>query len=115
MKCKALEIRDRATFIPALAVSIEPENGEQRFLTHSAGFDPTGPPCILLVKLASAFSNWDPYAWQDSRTMKAAHLYVKDHWDELKDGDVIDVEFINGETDIKKQSQRFDLEGYELQ
>ena len=38
--------------------------------------------------------------------MPIAHNYVLDHFDELEDGDVVDVEFILGETEVKKTSER---------
>jgi hypothetical protein len=38
--------------------------------------------------------------------MATAHHYIYDHFDELDDGDVVDVEFILGETAIKKVSER---------
>jgi hypothetical protein len=39
------------------------------------------------------------------RTLPESHQYIKNHWDELKTGDVIDVEYITGETLQPKQSQ----------
>ena len=48
----------------------------------------------------------DPSGWCD-RTFQIAHLWFIDHWDELKDGDVIDVEFILGESSEAKTSERF--------
>jgi hypothetical protein len=41
----------------------------------------------------------------DAHTKPQAHQYIEQHWRELKDGDVIDVEFILGETDVKKTSE----------
>ncbi len=38
--------------------------------------------------------------------MQVAHLYVDEHFDDLKDGDVIDVEYILNETDKPKISER---------
>jgi len=37
-----------------------------------------------------------------------AHDYIEKHFNELKDGDVIDVEHILGETTKKKRSERHD-------
>lgn len=37
---------------------------------------------------------------------RRAHLYVRDHWAELRDGDVVDVQFILGETAAPKKSER---------
>ena len=38
MKIKAVEIRDKATFIPAIAIKMEPENEGQRYLLARCGF-----------------------------------------------------------------------------
>ncbi|KKL90716.1 hypothetical protein LCGC14_1901950, partial [marine sediment metagenome] len=44
------------------------------------------------------------------RTVAEAHRYVAAHWDELKSGDVIDVEFVLDETTEKKVSERLRVE-----
>ena len=41
----------------------------------------------------------------DDRTYHVAHLYVQQHWDEITSGDVVDVEFVLGETDAPKESE----------
>ena len=44
---------------------------------------------------------------RDPRERKVrAHDYIAEHWAELDDGDVIDVEFILGEKPTKKISER---------
>jgi len=41
--------------------------------------------------------------------MRAAHVYIEQSWALLKDGDVVDVEFILGETIKQKISERFGM------
>lgn len=36
--------------------------------------------------------------------MHEAHKYIQQHWDELQSGEVVDVEYILGETTVKKES-----------
>ena len=60
---------------------------------------------IYLVMLATEKCRYDPYNWDNLRTMGNAHHYIAEHWDELHDGDVIDVQFILGETTAKKLSE----------
>jgi hypothetical protein len=48
---------------------------------------------------------YDPYDWAE-RTKRVAHVYIEQHWHELADGDVIDVQFLLGETPSKKISER---------
>ena len=38
--------------------------------------------------------------------MQTAHLYIEKNFDALKDGDVVDVQFILGESDKPKTSER---------
>ena len=98
MTTKLLEIRDRATLVPALAVRI---SGDDGYLARRAGFDAS---MIYLVMLTTARCQYDPWSWDD-RTMHHAHMYIVAAWPDLKDGDVVDVEFVLGETEVKKQSE----------
>ncbi|SRR5258708_4711943 len=100
MKSKFVEIRDSATFIPALALEISSDDG---YLARRSGF---GSSCILLIHLNNNKCTSDCYDW-DNRTMQTAHKYLDDHWSIIKDGDVLDVEFILGETSVAKTSERF--------
>lgn len=108
---KLLEIRDRATFIPAFALTTTPANEGQRYLLRRAGYScqPTDN-LILFGYLHTGKCHYEPYKWGGaSRTMPAAHKYIEEHWDDLKDGDVIDVEFILGETTQPKISERSEI------
>jgi hypothetical protein len=107
MLVKALEVRDRATFIPVVAVQMTPSNMEQKYLLRRAGYS-GDITCVLLTRLDGGEAHYDPYNWADgSRTMRAAHLYVTQNFNKLEDGDVIDVEYILGETTITKTSERY--------
>jgi len=99
MTAKLLEIRDRATFVPALAIQV---SGEDGYLMRRAGF---GQSMVYLIMLATEKCRYDPYTWDNQRTMGNAHRYIEDHFAGLKDGDVVDVEFILGETKAPKISE----------
>jgi hypothetical protein len=111
MKSKVLEIRDVGTFIPMLAIDINPDDdddyGKQWYLMRRCGYACDGDPNIVLTCLdAGGGPAWnDPYAW-GGRTYPVAHDYIIKHWIDLVDGDVIDVEFILGESTTKKISER---------
>jgi len=110
MEVKALEIRDRHTFIAALAVSLAPNNSAQYYLVRRCGYAIDGRNNIILTRLdGNGTATNDPNAW-GGRTWPVAHNYLIDHWDELKDGDVVDVEFILKETLAPKRSERFGME-----
>jgi hypothetical protein len=103
MTIKLIEIRDAGTFIPAMAIRV---SGDDGYLMRRAGF---GAPMVYLVTLSTERCAYDPYNWHGSRTMTIAHLAIEKKWDELNDGDVIDVEFELGETVAPKQSERYEV------
>lgn len=106
METKALEIRDEGTFIPALAVNMNPDNDSERYLLRRCGYPCDDRPNILLTRLdGSGTATNDPYEW-GGRTWPNAHHWIIEHWDELHDGSVVDVSFILGETNQPKISER---------
>lgn len=110
MQTKLFEIRDRATFIPMLGIRLGSSNKEERFLLSNAGFGRMPleqNQYVLLARLdCNNGINYDPYHWGGSRTYQTAHNYIIQHWEELESGDVIDVEYILGETKTRKTSER---------
>jgi hypothetical protein len=113
MIAKALELRDEGTFIPILCVDMNPLvpiasiSQEQRYLLRRCGYACDGRPNIIMTRLdGSGRATNDPYAWGGERTYAVAHGWIIDHWHELKDGDVVDVQFILGETTHPKRSER---------
>ncbi len=105
---KLIEIRDRMTFLPALAVRLDPSCEADRYLAARAGFG-TRPEqqreYIILTKLVGNMATSDPHDWND-RTMNVAHCYLLEHFAEVPDGGVVDVEFILGETAAPAASER---------
>ena len=108
MKFKVLEIRDEGTHIPTLAIQMLADSPIQSYYIHGrCGYSRDGSG-IVLMRINDGEGKSDPYEWHGSRTMAAAHKYIYAHFDELNDGDVIDVQFILGETAQPKTSERFD-------
>lgn len=109
MTAKTLEIRDEDTFIPMLAVDINPENEGQRYLMRRCGYPCDGRPNVVLTRLdGDGKATNDPYAW-GGRTYPVAHKYIIEKWAHLKDGDVVDVSFILDETSTPKVSEKFSV------
>jgi hypothetical protein len=115
MKTKALELRDKGTFIPILCVDMNPAgHGQmvdtaQRYLLRRCGYACDGRPNIIVTRLnGDGQATNDPYAWKcGARTFPVAHKWIIENWSWLKDGDVVDVQFILGETGEPKKSERF--------
>jgi len=113
MIVRAIEIRDKATFIPALAIYVRDINEAQRYLMLRCGF-PVAPHqnSIILMRMNDQRANSDPYGWND-RTHQVAHLRLLEIAASpvgfavgVRDGMVIDVEHILGETVEPKRSER---------
>ncbi len=116
MEVKLIEIRDRATFIPAMAVRLyvnDPygEDSQEYWLLKRAGYDNTqlyvtsDEFYVVLWRLGGGPAEYDAYAW-GNRTMATAHAFIIEHWRTIQSGQVIDVEFILGETKMAKTSER---------
>ncbi len=105
---KVLEVRDSATHIPVLAIRMLAKNDIQKYYIHDRSGYPLDGRCISVMKLNDMDGNCDPYTWTN-RTMATAHDYIYTHFDELSDGDVVDVEFILGEKPTRKVSERLTI------
>ena len=82
---------------------------EESYLLGRAGFN-LSTPTIMLGNInagSGQFEN-DPYDWRDTRTLRHAHKHISENWDIIQSGDVIDVEFILGETTFRKESERLE-------
>lgn len=91
MKHKLLEVRDNATCIPVLATQMVVENGvEDKFLWRY-GYPRTPPYSILLSNVSSGEGHVDPYDWGGSYTMTCAHEYIINNFDDLENGQVVDI------------------------
>ena len=105
MDYKPAEVRDRATFISVLAILIDCEGSTQeKYLQRHAGYHKDFPE-VILMELESRKSHMNPTSWGD-RTMQSAHRWIANNWHGFKSGAVIDVEYILGEVDKPKISQR---------
>lgn len=118
MEVKLIELRDRGTFIPMMAVRLDSlASTEDRFLLRRAGYGEEQidlnkgfEPYVLFTRLdGTGKCNYDPYSWDNPRTYRPAHIYLISHWNSIKSGDVIDVEFLLGETTAPKVSERLAL------
>jgi hypothetical protein len=103
-RSKLFEVRDRATFIPVMAIELYIRSPREAELAGWSLEVLNRETIILLSRLDGAASHYDVYDWGD-RTMSQAHHYIQTNFDELVSGDVVDIEFILGETTTKKEPQ----------
>ena len=114
MKTKMFEIRDEGTFIPVICIDLtsfrEFDDMQiyalESYLMGRLGFLGNIVHTIQLIWMSNGTTHSDPFKWND-RTMYTAHDYIEKNWDDLKTGEVIDVEFILGESKTKKYSEQF--------
>jgi hypothetical protein len=103
MLVKAIEIRDRNTFVAAVAIKLVPTDEGQRYLLSHAGYG-FDRPAVVLMLLNDCQAHSDPHDWT-GRTYPVAHAFIAQHFDTLENGAVVDVEFILGETERPNVSE----------
>lgn len=112
MEFKILEVRDSGTHIPVMAIQMQSETALQDYYIHHRSGYPKDGSSIVVMILGTCKATNDPYEWQSlglgPRTLPVAHNWIIDRYDEVHDGDVVDVQFILGETQAPKVSERFD-------
>lgn len=109
MIAKTFEVRDVHTFMPVLAVKLEPGCEADRYLMARAGFGrlpAQQAQFIYVTKLMGGLTQGtaQPYE-QMSPTMRVAHGYIEKNFDQLESGAVVDVEFILGKSERPKNSE----------
>lgn len=109
---KILEIRDSGTRIDCLAWRMRSNQDAMEFhyIHERAGYPKDGSS-IMLMRLHDGLATNDPYSWGElragARTLPVAHDWIINHFDELEDGDVVDVQYILLETTAPKVAERF--------
>jgi hypothetical protein len=108
---KMVEIRDRATCIPALAILMIPESQDEVHLMKQTGYV-FSHPCVMLISIEAPWHSartWDE--WRNSpRTMPTAHKFIEENFHDIKDCQVVDVEFLLGEVSEPCKSCRQEKE-----
>lgn len=105
MRVKVLEVRDEGTHVEVFAMSVEASPGQEYGLSRS-GFAQGSNAIILGYLSGEQNSSADPYHW-NSRTMHYAHQHITAHFEELSDGDVVDVRSILDPDVPPARSDRF--------
>lgn len=104
MQTKLFEVRDKMTFIPVMVTKLMSNEAKEHKLLRRVGLGSKDSFQFLYTELSSGKSTLDTYEHR-SRTNGTAHAYIEAHWNNLASGEVIDVEYILGETTTKKESE----------
>jgi hypothetical protein len=108
IETKLFELRDAATFIPVVAMRMDPAGKPEpeRYLLRRAGYG-YGTDIVLFTRVEGGDkAEHDCYSWAGRRTFAVAHQYIQLHWGELESGAVVDVEFLLGLRATPKLSER---------
>lgn len=111
MISKTFEIRDVGTFMPVLAVKLQPGNDNDRYLLARSGYgtSPTEQASYVMVwRLeggGNSLATTDIYD-SSSDTMRIAHQHIIENFEALESGSVICCEFITGRRAAPKLSER---------
>ena len=114
MTTKTFEVRDVGTFIPVLAIRLDPVDERDRYLLAMAGYGTTPEAqreyVILMPLIDTSKATYDVYAWGGgrARTYPIAHKHIIDNFDALPNGAVVCVEYLLGERLEPKVTQAFD-------
>ena len=108
LKTKMFEVRDRGTYIPVVAVKLVTDDISEEYMLRRAGYS-NYYPAIIVARIDDVEAHNDAYNWADTRTLREAHGYIAKNFDRLKSGDVVDIEFILGETTVCKKSERYGI------
>lgn len=103
MTVKVVEIRDRGTLVPALAVRLDVTEEKERRLLKHAGYGDNPETYVLLIRLTDA--PYSPFAHGAARTLNVAHNYLIENFDKVEHGGVICVEHLLGERETPKTSE----------
>ena len=96
MQIKFFEIRDEATCIPVMAIKMKTHDEVSKLFLRRGGYPESGS-AVILMDLSDQSASVDPYSW-GGRTRPVAHNHIYDNFNKLKDGSVVDVRVLLGET-----------------
>lgn len=95
---KFIALLDRMTCIPCLAMRYTAESIGERamFKRHGFGGSPDDRYTFFYLPNSGECS-YDPYKLGDDYTVGTCCSHIRDHWDDIKSGSVVDAEFLRGE------------------
>lgn len=111
MICKVFEVRSPATMIAILAIKLSAHNDQERRLLCHSGFGINGYSfsryfIVFPIDGGTGHASTDPYDHK-SHELRVAHIYIQKHFDDMENGEVIDIDYIEGNTLAPKTSDLY--------
>lgn len=111
---KLFEIRDEGTTMVCLAIKPDPQDEAERWCWARTGYGTTvndQRQYVLLAPLAGGIGELtcDPFKHGAARTLQVAHQFIIDMWHELSSGEVVDVQYLQKETNTPKRPEREEI------
>jgi len=90
---KLIEVRDHATCISAIAIKIS--------TTAKVAQMSSALSHVIFGYLGNGLIYVNPYDWRgcNIHTMRPVHIYLQEHWNEVRSGQLLDARVLRGETD----------------
>lgn len=95
---KMLAVMDSGTRIPLIAFKVSPNTMKECVMLERHGFGINPHKYTFFYDIFAGNCRYDPYKLGDSYTLTPACNYIREHWGEISSGDLVDAEFIRGET-----------------
>lgn len=110
MISKVFELRAEATFMVIMATKISAENEAERFLLSRSGFGRSNDDFKKYI-LLQPINGGEGFCTTDAmkhgiKELTIAHQFISQYFDNLVNGAVIDIDFIEGRTENPKKSER---------
>lgn len=111
---KLFEIRDEGTCMVCIAIKPHPQDDVERWCYARSGYGTEAHGQRQYVMLAPMHAGLgtltcDPFKHGPARTLRVAHQYIIDMWYELSSGEVVDVQYIEKETETPKRPEREEI------
>ena len=112
MENKLIEVRDVGTTLSILFIRLSAGSVSESFLLSRVGYGRRPQEYIVAIDLIHPLRIWlNPFetrmATQGARTLYSAHEEMTRNWEKYNSGDVLDVQYVLGETRHPKTSERF--------
>jgi hypothetical protein len=109
---KLFELRAPATLIVLMATKLGTTDLSESYLLSRSGFgrcnsDYNKYVFVYPIDGGKGYAVTDPYE-QNITEIRIVHQYIKKHYDELETGQVLDYDYIVGNTDKPKISERLE-------